>query len=419
MAEYGGYGGAPDTTAAPYGSGPEYSSYGGGRMDESEPRGFFHHDKKPGHEHHHEQPHRFDQENVGGGYGEQQQQSGYHSRPGGGGGSAHEEVFKIVCEANPSYYLTDRGGELVLAPGNESNPHQQWYKDTRHSSKKDKEGFPGFSVINKASGLALYHDDKKDKVYLKPYDANDTSESFLWSQSADVGHGYQCIRPFTDVHLNLDAYRGDKEHGGVKDGTTVILHKWNKQENQKWKILPITSTGAYGAEAQSYGTSAAYGGGQGQSYGQQTVKLSCEARPDYYVTVRGDSVVLAASEESDPRQEWFQDNKLAANMKDESGSPAFVLINKATQKALQHGEKEFDKVRVVSLHGDRPDESVLWTLSADVGKGYRCLRPVGNIHLNLDASHGDEKHGGVHDGTELILFKWLKRENQKWRLTYL
>lgn len=62
------------------------------------------------------------------------------------------------------------------------------------------------------------------------------------------------------------------------------------------------------------------------------------------------------------------------------------------------------------------NEAVLWTASKDVGNGYRAIRPVSNIHLNLDADHGSEKYGGVKDGNKVILFKWKDEPNQHWHM---
>ncbi len=63
------------------------------------------------------------------------------------------------------------------------------------------------------------------------------------------------------------------------------------------------------------------------------------------------------------------------------------------------------------------DETILWSLSEDMGDGYRCIRMVNKITSNLDALQGDKKSGGIKDGTPVILFKWKKQENQIWKLT--
>lgn len=51
-----------------------------------------------------------------------------------------------------------------------------------------------------------------------------------------------------------------------------------------------------------------------------------------------------------------------------------------------------------------------------MGDGYRAIRMVNNIRLNVDAFHGDKKSGGVHDGTTIVLWEWNKGDNQLWRI---
>jgi hypothetical protein len=41
---------------------------------------------------------------------------------------------------------------------------------------------------------------------------------------------------------------------------------------------------------------------------------------------------------------------------------------------------------------------------------------VNNIYLDFDAFHGDKAHGGVHDGTEIVLWKWCEGDNQRWKI---
>jgi hypothetical protein len=41
-----------------------------------------------------------------------------------------------------------------------------------------------------------------------------------------------------NIQLNMDAFHGDKNSGGVRDGTTIVLWDWNKGDNQQWKISP-------------------------------------------------------------------------------------------------------------------------------------------------------------------------------------
>jgi hypothetical protein len=41
-----------------------------------------------------------------------------------------------------------------------------------------------------------------------------------------------------NIYLNFDALHGDKDHGGVRDGTTLVLWEWCEGDNQRWKIVP-------------------------------------------------------------------------------------------------------------------------------------------------------------------------------------
>lgn len=63
-------------------------------------------------------------------------------------------------------------------------------------------------------------------------------EDVLWSQSEDMGYGFRTVRMVNNIGLNLDAFQGDRNDGGIREGTSAMLWKWNKQENQLWKISP-------------------------------------------------------------------------------------------------------------------------------------------------------------------------------------
>lgn len=79
-------------------------------------------------------------------------------------------------------------------------------------------------------------------------------------------------------------------------------------------------------------------------------------------------------------------------------------------------KKKLLQVQLCPYDPDVLDESVLWTESRDIGDGFRALRMVNNIRLNFDAFHGDKNHGGVHDGTILVLWEWKKGDNQRWKI---
>uniref|UniRef100_A0A453E002 Ricin B lectin domain-containing protein n=1 Tax=Aegilops tauschii subsp. strangulata TaxID=200361 RepID=A0A453E002_AEGTS len=126
--------------------------------------------------------------------------------------------------------------------------------------------------------------------------------------------------------------------------------------------------------------------------------------------------VLDGFEYTHMMQHWIKDMKYSTRVKDEEGYPAMALVNKASGEALKHSLGQSHPVRLTRYNPDTLDESVLWTESRDVGAGYRCIRMVNNIYLNFDALHGDKDHGGVRDGTTLILWEWTEGDNQRWKI---
>ncbi|CAL5060989.1 unnamed protein product [Urochloa decumbens] len=385
----------------------------------------------------------------------------------------------------------------------------------RHSTRvKDAEGHPAFALVNKATGLAIKHSlGQSHPVKLLPYNPEYLDESVLWTESRDVGKGFRCIRMVNNIHLNFDALHGDKDHGGVHDGTEVVLWEWCKGPNQSWKILPWGDeayappppaypgpggsqhgAGGYapyhqepgygcrpppggpqgyappppGHQEPGYGYRPPPGGAQGYApppghqepgygygyrpphqepgyggyrpppssnaapgyggeYGgysnlprvlasEPTVRIYCKADDGYSLTVRNGSVCLAPTNPRDDFQHWVKDMRHSTSIKDEEGYPAFALVNKVSGEAIKHSLGQSHPVRLVPYNPEYVDESVLWTESRDVGHGFRCVRMVNNIYLNFDAFHGDKDHGGVHDGTTVVLWEWAKGDNQRWKI---
>ncbi|KAM0871497.1 hypothetical protein ACQ4PT_039343 [Festuca glaucescens] len=329
-----------------------------------------------------------------------------------GGGS--EPTFKLFCKADEGYCLSVRDGNVVLAPTNPRDVNQHWFKDMRFSQKiKDEEGNPAFAIVNKATGLAVKHSlGQGHPVKLVPYNPEYLDESVMWTESGDVGKGFRCIRMVNNTRLNFDALNGDKDHGGVHDGTTIVLWEWAKGDNQSWKILP------WGEEAYAAGGG---GGGsanvpRGGGSSEPTVRIFCKADEGFSATVRNGEVVLAPTNPRDEHQHWFKDMRHSNKIKDEEGYPAFALVNKVTGQAIKHSQGEGHPVKLVPYNPNYQDESVLWTESRDVGAGFRCIRMVNNIYLNFDALNGDKDHGGVRDGTALALWKWCEGDNQRWKI---
>eukprot|EP01018_Ginkgo_biloba_P030308 Gb_38438 [translate_table: standard] len=312
-----------------------------------------------------------------------------------------ETLSKIYCQANPNFYLAAKDGNLVMKLANDSDPHQQWIVNNEWGSIiKDEAGFPSIAFVNKATaelmliqvGFVCYFGCINQAVTVI-YHQDDLHTEYLWTQSEDVGHGYQSLRPLNNIHLSLEVQIGDDEKESISEASKVILSRQNGIENQRWKISPIVDV-PKGDE----------------------VRIYCEANPDFFLTGRDTFALLAAGNTSDIHQHWIKVVSWGLTVKDEVGFPAFALVNKATLKALKHGDQEWDQIYLTDYTENTLDESILWTQSADVGKGYQCVRPVNNIHLNMDAKQADGKNGVVYDGNELILFRWKKQSNQKWKM---
>ncbi|KAL3687363.1 hypothetical protein R1sor_013672 [Riccia sorocarpa] len=170
-------------------------------------------------------------------YGTHQGHGGYNQ---GGFAVNQEKLVTIYCENNPNFRLSMRPDGVVLAFKNPEDPNQQWFKIDVGDKFKDQEGSPGFVLVNKGTGQALRHGTELgDAVVPQTYQPDSVDSALLWSQGKDEGKGYHAVRPVTNIHLNLDADHGDKKHGGVKEGNRLIVHKWNEQNNQLWKIAPL------------------------------------------------------------------------------------------------------------------------------------------------------------------------------------
>ncbi|KAJ8511553.1 hypothetical protein OPV22_001987 [Ensete ventricosum] len=290
------------------------------------------------------------------------------------GGRSAPRTVRVYTKADPNYSLSIRDGDVILAPNDPDDPYQHWYKDMRHGTRvKDEEGFPGFALVNSVTGETIKHSlGAQNQVRLVPYNPDYLDESVLWSESNDTGKGYRCIRMVNNIRLNFDAFHGDKDHGGVRDGTTVVLWEWLKGDNQRWKIEPQSSDPPPPTN---------YVGGRPP---QRAVRIFTKAGPDYSLTVRDGSVVLAPTDPNDDYQRWYKDMRYSTEVKDEEGFPSFALVNKVTGEAIKHAIGAKNPIRLVPYNPDYLDESVLWSESNDTGEGYRGQPEVEDCSCSLN-----------------------------------
>ncbi|KAL2929636.1 Ricin B-like lectin R40G2 [Bienertia sinuspersici] len=78
------------------------------------------------------------------------------------------------------------------------------------------------------------------QVQLVPFKPNVLDVSTLWTESKDLGSGFRTIRMVNNTNLVLDAFNGDADHGGIRDGLFLALFRCWKGDNfnQQWKLYP-------------------------------------------------------------------------------------------------------------------------------------------------------------------------------------
>ncbi|MCO5613396.1 hypothetical protein L7F22_067672 [Adiantum nelumboides] len=109
-----------------------------------------------------------------------------------------------------------------------------------------------------------------------------------------------------------------------------------------------------------------HGHGHGLLEGQVPVKIFCKADKTFNLAIRNNAPVMAPADSHDPTQLWIKDQSYGARTKDSYGSPAFVLINKATHQALKHGKEKGHQLHLVDY---RPEEVIFPSLRQDVSQG--------------------------------------------------
>ncbi|KAH7445672.1 hypothetical protein KP509_01G019700 [Ceratopteris richardii] len=157
----------------------------------------------------------------------------------------------------------------------------------------------------------------------------------------------------------------------------------------------------------------------------QLVKIFCKADKTYCLSARNDMPLMAPARSDDPSQLWIKDMSFGERIKDNYGSPAFMLVNQATRKALKHGKQQGKQLSMVDFHRAHADEDLLFTESQDFGEGFCTLRMASDTLLNMTVHHEEEKGGLLHhaakgpevrEGAPLVLDTWHKKDHQLWKL---
>ncbi|KAL6864721.1 hypothetical protein ACP4OV_015872 [Aristida adscensionis] len=311
-----------------------------------------------------------------------------------GVGGVCQPSFRILCKADEGYCLAVREGSVALARTDPRDDHQHWFKDTSFSTlARDEEGNPGFSLVNKATGLAIKHSrGQHHPVRLVWFDLDRHGESVLWTESRDLGKDFGCIRMLNDISLIFDAFCGDNR---VQEGTAIVTSKWANSNSQSWKILPWIDPSVQD---------------------EPTFRVFCKANDGLCMTIRNGTVCLARTDLWDDYQHWKKDTRYSSRVKDMEGFPAFSLINKITGEAIKHSVDKGHPVKLVPYNPNYIEKSVLWTNSCDAGLGFRCIRMVDCTHLNFEAFQGGNDPGMVSDGARILISDSCEGDNQHWKI---
>ncbi|KAL6645000.1 hypothetical protein ACP70R_016608 [Stipagrostis hirtigluma subsp. patula] len=308
--------------------------------------------------------------------------------------------YRIHCSASDEHSLAIVNAEVVLAKADPCDDRQVWFKDEKcGAGLKDKAGSPAFALVNKSTGETLKHPfGCYCPVRAIKLDPRCLDASVLWAESEDdLGGGFRRVHALSNMDLVFDAERATPRHGGARDGTRLILCRWNGGDNQLWRITPRS---AATLEAPEHA---------------RRVRILCQSDRSLSLTVRDGAAVLARANDKDERQCWVKSFRNAGNVTDREGHRAFALVNWATGKALRHSRHD-EPVQLVGHSPDSVDVALLWTLGDDLGEGFHGLRMVNNVDLVLDAANGIPETGGAHDGTPIIVFLWNSGPNQKWKM---
>uniref|UniRef100_A0A0D9Z6M8 Uncharacterized protein n=1 Tax=Oryza glumipatula TaxID=40148 RepID=A0A0D9Z6M8_9ORYZ len=206
-----------------------------------------------------------------------------------------------------------------------------WHKDAKYSAGiKDEAGRPAFALVNKATGDALKHSlgyccpsrfKHEDDVCISPnhlvrvikFEPGYLDESVLWTASVDVADGYRRIHMMNNADYIFDAEEGTPQYGGARDGTRLILFRWNEGLNQIWRMVPC---------------------GGGVLEHEKPLCVVCHSNQALCLSVR-DGVVVLADIDIKSRRQWIVSFQNTGRVTDAEGHRSFVLVNWSSGKVMK------------------------------------------------------------------------------------
>ncbi|CAI9271718.1 unnamed protein product [Lactuca saligna] len=101
----------------------------------------------------------------------------------------NKPTYRVYTKAKTDFSLTIRGGKMILAASNASDPLQHWIKDDKFGKNiKDEEDFSSFALVNKVTGQAVkYPIGVAYTVQLTKYNPDELDVAVLWSNGCSLG----------------------------------------------------------------------------------------------------------------------------------------------------------------------------------------------------------------------------------------
>lgn len=116
-------------------------------------------------------------------------------------------------------------------------------------------------------------------------------ESVLWAESEeDLGDGFRRIHMINNMDYIFDAEQAIPDLGGARDGTRLILFRWNGGHNQHWRIALRRGPEAPGPELPP------------PEHARPPVRILCQSGQGLSLNVRDGAAVLARADREDERQ---------------------------------------------------------------------------------------------------------------------
>ncbi|KAI5073591.1 hypothetical protein GOP47_0011604 [Adiantum capillus-veneris] len=144
----------------------------------------------------------------------------------------------------------------------------------------------------------------------------------------------------------------------------------------------------------------------------QLVRVFCKHDRGFNLAVKDNRVVMVEADTQDEFQQWIRDDKYSIRVRDNFGHPAFMLINKGSEKALKHGMGKLEEVQLINYTPGLQDDDLFWTESQDFGEGFKTVRMANDTLQNLSVACGNN----IENGSTLILDTWHKKNTQVWKI---